>query len=95
MRKEIVSWKKKNKDLMNEKHKKTFKYLNYVKRLFNLASKITSCVLISAFLSLFCVPVDITSSAFGIKLWIITSKTKKCKYIIKKKKKKYGVVRKR
>ena len=42
-------------------------YLNYVEHLFILALTIANCVLISAFLSLVCVPGDITSSA-GIKL---------------------------
>ena len=44
-------------DLMNEKYKKTYKYLNYVEHLLILASKITGCVSISAFASLVCVPV--------------------------------------
>ena len=52
---------------MIEKHKKTFKYLNYVKHFFILASAVTGCVSISAFPSLACVPVGITSYGVGIK----------------------------
>ena len=36
-------------------------YLNYVEHLFILALKITACVSISAFASLFCIPFGITS----------------------------------
>ena len=42
----------KHNDLMSEKHKKTCKYLNYVKHLFILVPTVTSCVSISAFASL-------------------------------------------
>ena len=48
-------------DLMNKKYKNTCKYLNYVEHLFILALKITACVSISAFASLFCIPFGITS----------------------------------
>ena len=59
---------------MSEKYKKTCKYLNYVEHLFILVSTVTGCVSISAFASLVCVPVGITSSAVGIKncaIWTI------------------------
>ena len=56
-----------------------------------LASTSTSCVSVSAFASLLCVPVSIASSAVGIKLCAITAKIKKYKSIIKKReKKKHG-----
>ena len=54
-----------------------------------LVSTVTGCVSISAFASLVCVPVGITSSAIGIKICAITAGLKKCKSIIKKKKKKH------
>ena len=54
-----------NKNIMSEKHKKTCKYLNYVKHLLILALIITICVSISAFASLVCVPVGVTSSVIG------------------------------
>ena len=63
----------KHNDLMNEKYKKTCKYLNYVEHLLILASTITRCVSISAFASLVCFPVGITSSAVGIKICAITA----------------------
>ena len=69
---------------MNEKYKKTCKYLNYVEHLFILASVITGFISISAFTSLVCVPVGITSSAVGRKIYAITLGTKKCKSIINK-----------
>ena len=75
-------------NLMSEKYKKTCNYLIYGEHLFILASTITSCVSISAFASLVCVPFGITSSALGIKLYAITAGIKKYKSIIKKKKKK-------
>ena len=46
-------------------------------------------VSISAFASLVCVSVGITSSAVGIKICAITAEIKKYKSIIKKKKKKH------
>ena len=57
----------KNNDLMSEKCKKTYKYLNYGEHLLVLVSAITGCVSIPPLASLFCVPVGITSSAVAIK----------------------------
>ena len=54
-------------DLMSEKYKNTYKYLNYVHFLI-LASIITDCVSISSFAFLVCVPVGIMSSAVGLKI---------------------------
>ena len=53
---------------MSEKYKKTCKYLNYIEHLLILVSIGTGCVSISAFVSLVCVPVGITSSAVGLKI---------------------------
>ena len=53
---------------MSEKYKKTCKYLNYIEHLLILVSIGTGCVSISAFASLVCVPVGITSSAVGLKI---------------------------
>ena len=52
----------KHNDLMREKYKKTCEYLNYVENLLILASAITGFVSFSAFASLVCVPIGITSS---------------------------------
>ena len=53
-----------------------------------LASTITGCISISAFFSLIGIPIEITSSATGLKTCAIAAGTKKYKAIIKKKKKK-------
>ena len=76
-------------DLMSEKYKKAYKYLNHVEHLLILASIISGCVSIFAFASLFCVPVCITSSEEGINICAITAVIKKYKLIIQKKKKKH------
>ena len=65
-------------DLMSEKYKKRCKYLNYIEHLFILVSRVTGCVSISAFTSLVCVPVGITSSSVGIKICTITAGIKEC-----------------
>ena len=39
----------KQNDLMSEKYKKTYKYLNYVEHVLILVSTVTGCVSISAF----------------------------------------------
>ena len=72
---------------MSEKYKKTCKYLNYVEHLLILVSTIICCVSISAFASLVCVPVGITSSAVGTKICAVTAGIKKYKSITKKNKK--------
>ena len=54
-----------------------------------LVSAITDCVSISAFASLVIIPIDIRSSAVGIKFVAITSVIKKYEPIIMKKKKKH------
>ena len=72
-------------DLMTENYKKTCKH---VKHLVILVSKVTSCLSISAFTSLVCVPGGITSSALEIKICQITAGIKNYKSIIMKNKKK-------
>ena len=79
----------KHNDLMSEKYKKTCKYLNYVKNLLILVSRVTDCISVSAFASLVCVPVGFTSSAVGLNICVITSGIKKYKLILKKMKKKH------
>ena len=72
---------------MNEKYKKTCKYLNYAEHLLILVLTVTGCVSISAVASLVCIPVGITSFAVGIKTGTIIAAIKKYKSTIKKKKK--------
>ena len=74
-------------ELMSKKHKKVGTTLNYIEHFLILASAITGCISISAFVSLVGIPIGITSSAKGLKLCAITAEIKKS--IIKKKKKKH------
>ena len=71
-------------DSMSEKYNKKCKYLNCVKILLILSSTITGCVSVSAFASLVCVPVGITSSAVRIKICAIIVGIKKDKSILNK-----------
>ena len=57
-----------------------------------LTSTVTGCVSISAFDSLVCVPVGITSSAVGINIFAIIEGLKTYKSIIKKKKEKHDKI---
>ena len=82
----------KHNDLMSEKYKKTYKYLNNVEHLPILASTIAGCVSISAFASLVYVPIGITSSEVGINNCAITAEIKKYKSMIKKKKEKHNKI---
>ena len=77
---------------MNKKHKKTCKYLDYVEHLLIFISTVTGCVSISAFTSLVVVPVGITSSAVGIKMYAITAGIKNYKSVIEKKKRKHDEI---
>ena len=73
-------------ELMNKNHKKVCKTLNYIKQIFILAYKITGCVSISLFPSLFVVPIKFTSSAIELKICAIATGIKEYKSIIKKSK---------
>ena len=75
----------KHNDLMSEKHKKTYKYLNYVEHLLILSSTVNSYVSVFTFVLLVCVPVGIITCA-------ITAGIKKYKSIIKEKKKKHDKI---
>ena len=77
----------KHDDLMSEKYRKAWTYLNYVDHLFILVSTVTVCVSISVFASLVCVSVGNTSSAVGLKICTVTARIQKYKSIIKKKEK--------
>ena len=57
-----------------------------------LVSTVTGCVSMSAFASLACVPVGISSSGVGINICAIIAVIKKYKSIIKKKKKKHDKI---
>ena len=77
----------KQNDLMSKNHKKACTTLNYIKHFLTLASTITGCISISAFVSLIGIPIGITSYAIGLIICASTAGIKKYKLIIKKKKK--------
>ena len=52
---------------MSKKHKEEYTGLNHIEHLLILASAVTGCVSISAFVSLFGTPMAISSSAVGLK----------------------------
>ena len=79
----------KQNELISRKHKKVCTTLNYSKHFLISASTITRCISMSDFASLIGIPIGITSSAIGLKIWTITAGIKKYKSNIKKKKKKY------
>ena len=66
--------------------------MNYVEHLPILFSTVTCCVSISAFASLVCVPVSITTSAVSIKICTINAGIKMYKSVIKKEKKKHDKI---
>ena len=76
-------------DFMSKKYKNTCKY---VENLLVLSSTATVYVSVSAFTSLAWVSIGITNSGIGIKICAIFAGTKKCKEIIKKKKKKHDKI---
>ena len=77
---------------MSKKHKKVYRVLNYIEHLLILISTVMGCISISAFASLVGIPIEITSSAIGLKICKITAEIEKLKLIIKKKKKKYDKI---
>ena len=76
-------------ELMSKKHKKVCATLNYIEHFLVLASTITGCISISAFASLLCISIEITSSAIRLKICAVTAGIKKFKSIIKKNKNKH------
>ena len=62
---------------MSKRHKKACTTLNYIEHFFVLASTITGCISISVFASLIGIPIEVTSSAIGLKICAITAGIKK------------------
>ena len=58
---------------MSKRHKNVCTTLNYVKHFLIVASTITGCVLISVFVFLLGIPIEITSSAIRLKICAITA----------------------
>ena len=73
IKQEIILDKIKHNDLMIEKYKKKCLKLNYIETLLILVSTVTVCILFSAFASLGCIPVGISSSAVNY-----SEKRRKC-----------------
>ena len=76
---------------MRKKHKKAFRVLNCTEHSVIVVSTTTRCVSIFAFASLVGILIGITSSAIGLKIWLITAGIKKYKSINKKRKKKQNL----
>ena len=55
---------------MSKKYKKVYRVFNYTEHLLILISPITGCVSISAFVSLVVIPIEIRTSAIGLKICI-------------------------
>ena len=72
---------------MNKKRKNDCITLNYIEQVLFLSSAITGCISISAFASLLCIPVEITSSAIGLKNCAIAAGIKNYNSITKNKEK--------
>ena len=83
MKQEFISLKKtEKKELMSRKHKKVCKTLNYTEHFLILASTITGYISIFDFDSLLGIPLEITSSAIGLKILAIDAGIIKYKSII-------------
>ena len=78
----------KQNELMSRKHKKIYKTLNSIEQFLILISTITGCISFSTFACLIDILIRITSSAIGLKIWVIAAGIRKYKLISKKKKKK-------
>ena len=59
--------------LMSKKHKKVSKVLNYIEHLLISVFTISGWVSISAFASLIDIPIGITSSVIGLKIYVTTA----------------------
>ena len=72
---------------MSKKHKNVCRVLDYIDHLLTVIFAITGYVSISAFNYLVGIPIEILSSAIGLKIRAKTAEIKEYKPIIKKKKK--------
>ena len=59
-------------ELMSRQYKKVYATLNYIEHFLIMASAITGCISISAFVSLIVIPIGITSSAIGLKVCAVS-----------------------
>ena len=77
---------------MTKKHHKVCRTLNYIEHFLILGFTITGCISSSACSSLVGIPGEITSSANGLKVCVITAAIKNYNSIVKEKKKKHGKI---
>ena len=82
----------KHNELTSKKQKNVCTNLNYIDQILSLVSTIPGCVSISAFATLIDIPVWITRSAIGVKIYPTTAGIKKYKSIIKKSKKRHDKI---
>ena len=90
-RRNYLSEKINQNDLMSKKHKKVYTVLYYIERQLILIFTVSGCVSISAF-ALAGIHIGITSSEIEIKICVITAGIKKYKSIIKKEKRKHDKI---
>ena len=81
-----------NRNEIMSQQPKVCRVLNYIDHWLVVISTIIGCVSFSSFASLDSIPVGITSSAIGLKIFVITAGIKKYISIIKKKKKKHDKI---
>ena len=62
---------------MSKKHKEGCTTLNYIEYILILASAVTGCASVSAFASLVGIPIQITASVIGLKIFAIIAGIKK------------------
>ena len=77
---------------MSRKHSKVCATRNYIERFLILASTTTWRISISAFVSLFRIPIGITSSAIGLQICAIAAGVKMYNSRINKKEKKHDKI---
>ena len=78
-------------DLMSKKHKNVYTALNYTEHQLSLIFTVRGCISMSAF-ALAGIHIGITSSEIELKICLITAGIKKYKSIIKKEKKKHDKI---
>ena len=79
-------------ELTSRKHRKIRATPNYIECIPFLASTVNGPILISAFASMFGIPIGITSSVTGLKICAMAAGIEKYKSIIKKKQKKHNKI---
>ena len=90
-RRNCLSEKINQNDLMSKKHKNVYTALNYTEHQLSLIFTVRGCISMSAF-ALAGIHIGITSSEIELKICVITAGIKKYKSIIKEEKKKHDKI---